>query len=99
MWETIKQILKKNHGTCIIVEEGKPVYVVTSFDDYQKILENQPTLDNPLPIRFKEGLGEAELLEKINQEIIGWKAKQTQINPEIEAIQEEDLKIEDLPLV
>ena len=78
------------------MEEGKPAFVVTRFDDYQKILESQPTHH-----RY-EGLNEQELLEKINQEISDWKAKQAESNPELavsEADEEEELKIENLPIV
>ncbi len=97
MWDTIKQILHKNQGTCIIVEEGKPAFVVTRFEDYQKLLECQPVH------RFREGLDEQELLERINQEISDWKAKQAESNPELavspELSEEGELKIENLPIV
>jgi len=78
-----------------VVEEGKPTYVVTRFDDYQKLLDVQPTR------RFHEGLSEQELLEKINDEINDWKAKQADSNPElpVDEPDEEDLKIENLPIV
>ena len=78
-----------------MVEEGKPTYVVTRFDDYQKLLDVQPTR------RFHEGLSEQELLEKINDEINDWKAKQADSNPElpVDEPDEEDLKIENLPIV
>ena len=78
-----------------MVEEGKPTYVVTRFDDYQKLLDVQPTR------RFHEGLSEQELLEKINDEINDWKAKQADSNPElpVDEPEEEELKIENLPIV
>lgn len=95
MWETIKQILRKNSGTCIIVEEGKPAFVITRFEEYQKLLEGQTA---PL-LRGAAGLEEQELLEKINQEIGDWKAKQAENNPELEVPEAEDLKIENLPIV
>jgi len=101
MWETIKQILKKNKGTCIIIEEGQPAYVIMSFDDYQKSLESEPA-NKSVPPRFKEAGGETELMEKINQEIVDWKAKQVENSPEVQLsdIQEADeLRIENLPLV
>ncbi len=97
MWETIKQILKKNSGTCILIEEGKPAYVVVSFDDYQKILNNQPAA--AFFEKGREITGEQEILEKINQEISNWKLRQAEENPEVEiADQNDDLKIENLPL-
>ena len=101
MWEQIKQILKKNKGTCIIIEEGQPAYVITSFDDYQKSLESEPVAKPALP-RLKEAAGETELLAKINQEITDWKVKQTENAPEVQLsdIQDSDeLRIENLPLI
>jgi hypothetical protein len=52
-------------------------------------------------LRAKEA-GESELLEKINQEIIDWKAKQAENSPEVQLadIQDSDeLRIENLPLI
>lgn len=33
MWEKIKQVLDKEGGRCIIVEEGQPSYVVSKLDE------------------------------------------------------------------
>ena len=101
MWETIKNILKKNHGTCIIVEGGQPAYVIMLFDDYQKSLANEPVNKSASPL-FKEAAGETELMEKINQEIVDWKVKQDENSSEVQLadIQDSDeLRIENLPLV
>ena len=68
MWNEIKQILKKNHGTCIIVEEGQPAYVVVPFDIYQQSLESEAEPVSQTSLRFKENKSETELAEKINQE-------------------------------
>ena len=100
MWEQIKQILKKNKGTCIIVEDGQPAYVITIFDDYQKSLDAEPGNKVAAP-RFKEGVNESEALAKINQEIVDWKAEQAANATEIQLsdIQDSDeLRIENLPL-
>jgi len=99
MWETIKQILHKNLGTCIIVEEGKPAYVVTRFEDYEILLNNKPAP------RLPSALNDQELLEKINEEIVAWKTRQTEANPEAnmadisEADQTDEIRIENLPIV
>lgn len=101
MWEQIKQILKKSRGTCIIVEEGQPAYVVVPFDEYQKSLDSETPNMAAAP-RFKEGINETKLLSKINQEIADWKAQQEANLPEVQLadIQEPDeLRIENLPLV
>lgn len=97
MWDTIKQILRKNSGTCIIIEEGKPAYVITRFEDYEKLLEGQSFFGSR-----QESSSEQELLEKINQEISNWKAKQPEANPELEIPEEDDdqeVRIENLPIV
>ncbi|HCX27631.1 MAG TPA: hypothetical protein DHI91_00635 [Candidatus Portnoybacteria bacterium] len=96
MWNTIKQILKKQPGTCIIVEEGKPAYVITSFADYERLLDEQ----SYRPASIKEVLNEHELLEKINQEIGNWKTKQVEEAPElaVDLPEDDEVKIEDLPL-
>ena len=101
MWEQIKQILKKNQGTCIIIEDGQPAYVILPFDDYQKNLDAELANKNATP-RFKETASETDLIEKINQEISDWKGKQVEKAPEVQLsdIQESDeLRIENLPLV
>lgn len=97
MWETIKKILQKQGGTCIIIEEGKPEYVVTSFKDFQKMVEEEDFSAR----ETKRIFSEQEILEKINQEITNWKTAQAQQ----EAAQEleesessEDMKIENLPV-
>jgi len=104
MWETIKNILKKNNGTCIIVEEGKPVYVVTQFDEYEKMLNGQSPNESPMPTPVKKIIAEkeGEMAEKINQEIIDWKAKQAENNPEVnlsDLTENNELKIENLPFI
>lgn len=110
MWEQIKQILKKNKGTCIIVEDGQPAYIVMPFDDYQKSLDQRPESKIAAPRgdqlygaapRFQENINEPELTAKINQEIVDWKAKQAEAASEIQLsdIQDSDeLRIENLPL-
>ena len=96
LWETIKKVLQKHGGTCIIVEEGKPAYVVTSFSDHENFLqEKEPALPNSIG----SSISEQELLEKINQEIANWKAVQAeQQATDLMEIPAEDIKIENLPL-
>lgn len=104
MWETIKNILKKNNGTCIIVEEGKPVYVITQFEEYEKMLEGQLMARTPMATPVKKIIAEkeAEMTEKVNQEIVDWKVNQTENNPEINLTDltgGDELKIENLPFI
>jgi hypothetical protein len=97
MWETIKKILQKQEGTCIIIEDGKPVYVVTKFSDYEKSFEEK----EEMPARnLNSNFSEEALLERINQEITSWKAAQqeTQAEADVAETPDEEVKIEDLPL-
>jgi hypothetical protein len=97
MWESIKKVLVKNQGVCIVVEDGRPAFVVARFDDYQQLLEEQPALSS---VSSGNTISEQDLLEKINQEITDWKAKQVETSPELEILTgDEDLKVEDLPLL
>ena len=109
MWETIKNILKKNRGTCIIIEEGKPAYVVTAFEDYQHSLEDEPLPESRPGVISKDSRSESELLQRINQEIADWTAQQAASaasdaasEPETElaeSVEEPEVRIENLPLV
>ncbi|KKS26246.1 MAG: hypothetical protein UU87_C0003G0166 [Parcubacteria group bacterium GW2011_GWA2_42_11] len=94
MWENIKKILAKTKGTCIIIEDGQPAYVVTPFNDYQQDLDGAGVSKST-----NKSSSEQELLEKINQDIIDWKTKQEVENPEIDLSEAEEageLKIENL---
>ena len=95
MWEAIKKVLQKQGGICIIVEDGKPSFVVSSFEEYENLLDKDlPKFEKAAPVVF-----DTRLLEKINQEIENWKAGQAEAQAEAAAVQtEEEVKIEDLPI-
>ena len=40
MWSEIKSIIQDNKTRCVIIEEGKPLYVVLPFDEYQQLQKN-----------------------------------------------------------
>jgi PHD/YefM family antitoxin component YafN of YafNO toxin-antitoxin module len=42
--EEIKEIIEKDGGKFIIVENGQPIMVILSFDDYKNRLGTQKTL-------------------------------------------------------
>lgn len=93
LWKTIRRILRKNFGTCIIIENGQPSFVIVSFQDYEKILDSQPAAG-------LVAVGEEEILERVNQEINSWQAKQVEENwPPADLPKEEELTVDDLPLV
>ena len=98
MWETIKKILQKQKGTCIIIENGKPAYVVSKFDDFES-MPVETDMKEPAMPKIANSLPEQELLERINQEIAVWKGAQAaeQAAESLEA-EESEVKIEDLPL-
>lgn len=85
MWETIKKILQNSKGACIIVEDNKPMYVITSFEDYQKL--------------FAKSSSQAEEKEitKLNREINEWQEAQIEEKAK-EILPEEEPRIEDIPL-
>ena len=95
MWNTIKNILRKNQGVCIIIEDGKPILVVSKFEEYQKLLDKQ-SIEQTVG-----GQTEQELSEKINQDILDWQTKQAEEAPEIDLAEEsnDEVKIEELPIV
>ena len=97
LWETIKKVLQKQGGTCIIVEDGRPVYVVTNFNEYEKLIDAKNEANTAGKISMSSS--EQEILEKINQEIENWKPAQveTQAAQELEE-EENEVKIEDLPV-
>lgn len=37
MWNDIKSILKDNKNRCVIIEDGKPQYIVLPFLEYQQL--------------------------------------------------------------
>jgi hypothetical protein len=82
MWKTIKNILQKDSGKCIIIENEKPMYVVMKMKDYENLLEK----DNP---------SENTEIEKVNQDIAGLR-NQNENNLE-EIVPEEEVSVEDLP--
>ncbi|MBI4708976.1 MAG: hypothetical protein HY764_02085 [Candidatus Portnoybacteria bacterium] len=101
MWETIKRVLQKQKGTCIIIEEGKPAYVVVSFSEYQKFLDSGPEPREPFEVKVGANISEEQLLEKINQEITDWKVAQVEEQAAQRLAEEaldEEVKIEDLPI-
>ena len=86
------------------MEDGKPVYVVTQFDEYEKMLNGQSSVEIAAPTPVKKIIAEkeVEMAEKINQEIIDWKTKQAENNPEVnltDLTENDELKIENLPFV
>jgi hypothetical protein len=91
MWETIKKILSKEGGKCIVIEEGKPAYLVMKLDDYEKGVKNSPC-DSSEPE-----------IEKVNRDIAEWKASEEKETETAETAEpdgsetNQEVKVEDLP--
>ena len=62
LWKTIKKILQKQGGKCIILEEDQPAYLVMKIDDY----EEEPEED------------QAPEIDKVNKDINEWKENENQ---------------------
>ncbi len=62
LWKTIKKILQKQGGKCIILEEDQPAYLVMKIDDYEKGLEKD----------------QAPEIDKVNKDINEWKENENQ---------------------
>ena len=41
MWSNIKDILKDGKTKCVVIEDGKPLYVVLPFEEYQQLQKSE----------------------------------------------------------
>ena len=60
MYETIKKFLAEG-GRCLFIEDGKPVGVVLTIEEYNK-LQHLPEPENPAPAQALFGPEQAENL-------------------------------------
>ncbi len=58
--EEIKNLMKLDKGKFIIVEEGKPVLVVVSFEDYKKMVGNPERLFSQQPAPSEKSNSEVQ---------------------------------------
>ena len=85
MWKTIKNLLSKGGGKCIIIENEKPAYVVMRVEEYESLLEGNSQSS------------ESAEIEKANQDIAAFKAREKEKNILEEMSEKEEIKVEDLP--
>jgi len=64
-FEQVKRLMKSIGGKAIIVEDGKPAFVVISVDEFPGCESDEGCAKS-----------ETELIEKINKDIAIWKSKQ-----------------------
>jgi hypothetical protein len=63
----LKEIIDLSGGRYIIVEDGRPKYIVMNFDEYKTAVLDKKSV---------QSLSEEELIEKINSDIALWREKQ-----------------------
>ncbi len=61
----LKEVLNLVGGRYIVVENGKPAYIIMSFEDYKETVLNRK--------KELQGLTEKELIDKINSDISLWR--------------------------
>lgn len=66
--QELKDLITSVGGRYIIVENGKPCYIVMNFDEYRAAVLDRKAV---------QALTEEELIEKINSDIALWREKQT----------------------
>lgn len=79
----LKNILDLAGGRYIIVENGRPKYIVMNFDEYKSAVLDKKSV---------ESLTEEELIEKINSDISLWRERQTAEDDEIALDEIEELE-------
>jgi hypothetical protein len=88
--EELKEIIDLAGGRYIIVEDGRPKYIIMSFAEYRETFLDKNKI---------KSLTEKELVAKINSDIAFWREsrqdKQEELAREIEKI--EDVEYEVLP--
>ncbi len=96
MYKTIKKFLAEG-GKCLLIENGEPVGVVLTIEEYNKF-HQRPEAQNP---RLNDAVGQAN--SEIKEEVSAVKPVETVASAEIadiEAVDDvtlEDLGIDELP--
>jgi hypothetical protein len=62
LWKTIKKILQKQGGKCIIIEEGQPTYLVIKIEDFEENLDEDKSSE----------------IDRVNQDINEWKGQESE---------------------
>ncbi len=79
----LKEALDLVGGRYIIVENGRPKYIVMNFNEYKTAVLDRKSVQT---------LTEEELIEKINSDIALWREKQTAEDDEIALDEIEELE-------
>ena len=103
--DKIKNLIEKDGGKFIIVEDGEPVLTVMSFEDYEKIIngyKNNPFEQADLMVDKEKETKEpqqefAQEQEKLDEEQEPWQ-KQEKESREQEELSEESRNFLDMPI-
>ena len=79
----LQEIMDLAGGRYIIVENGRPKYIVMNFDEYRAAVLDRKSV---------QALTEEELIEKINSDISLWREKQSAEEDEIALDEIEELE-------
>jgi len=92
MWNSIKEILQNEKGKCIIIEDGKPAFVLLPVDEYLALKgQKQDVKTASSEIRAASSLVQDNDFEKLL-------ASQPQELPVmVEVENEKKIRLEDLP--
>jgi hypothetical protein len=85
----LKELMDLSGGRYIIVENGRPKYIVMNFDEYKKAILSHKEI---------QGLTEEELIDKINSDISLWRENRENSEEALAEIEKlEDIEYEALP--
>ena len=69
-FDKILSVIKRFGGKVVVLKDDAE-FVVTSLDEYSRLIEGEEKLSN---------LSESEMLDKINRDIAAWRAAQNKLN-------------------
>lgn len=100
----LKNLLKIPGNRVIIVEEGKPAFVMTTIEDYLKLVSGKAMPEKQKPNARPDWTADQEeqsdfkeWMADVNKVLAEVSEKETPEEPELEQDDDEELKIEDLP--
>lgn len=95
MWNSIKEILQNEKGKCIIIEDGKPVFVLLSVEEYLALKERkQDVAAVSSEIRAASSLIQDNDFEKL---LASQPQELEAIPAKVEIENEKKIRLEDLP--
>ena len=92
MLKDIKNILKRIGGRFIIVEDGKPSYVILSFQEFKNLISKISQNPDEEMLENKDSCGVNEKFSDLRQQGAEEMPKSTEV------VEEEEPTIEDIPL-